>query len=557
MTPTSVPSGGTATGTISLNYAAGPSGALVQLSSNNAGAQVPTSVFIAAGGTSVNFAVTTSTVSSVVTATITATQVGQSYTATLTINPVLLSSVAVNPTTVIGGQPATGTVTLKSSAPTGGTTVTLASNNSCAAVPATVSIPAGALTATFKITTTAVTTNVFDTITASQGGSSVVAGLSVMTQPLYSVSVSPASVIGGSTSTGTVTLNYPALAGGVTVNLSSGSTTVTVPASVTIPTGASSATFSATTINVASTNVVTITATQGSVTKTATLTVTPPLLTSVTVSPISVIGGNSVTGTVAVNAAAPAGGLMVSLASSNFNVAVPGSVVIPAGATTAQFSVTTHAVPNATTATISAVLGSVTQTASLTVSPPGLASLTLSPTTIYGGATSTGTVTLSSPAPQYGLVVNLTTTNINAIIPSYVFVAAGASSATFSVTAAYVSTSTSATITGTAGTSTQSAILTINALVVTGFTISPTTVHGGTNATGMITLSGPAGTYGALVAISSSNPAAAVYPSLYVAPGSRTATFTILAAPVGSPTYATLLASLSGTGMYAGLSINP
>lgn len=557
LNPSSVPGGGSSTATVSLNYAAGPSGALVQLSSNNSGAQVPTSVFIAAGATSVNCTITTSTVSSAITATITASQVGQSATATLTISPVLLSAVSINPNAVIGGQSATGTLSLKSAAPKGGITVALNSSNSCATVPATISIPAGASSATFGITTTAVTANVFDTITATQSGSSVVASLSVMTLPLNSLSLSPNSVVGGAASTGTVSLNYPALAGGISVNLNSSSTAATVPSSITVPAGATSATFNVTTSGIGSAINVTITASQGTVTKTATLTINPPLLTSVTVAPISVVGGVSATGSVTVNSVAPAGGLSVSLTSSNSNASVPSSVVIPAGATSAQFPITTNAVPNAITATISAILGGVTQTATLTVSPPGLASLTLSPNVIYGGATSTGKVTLSSPAPQYGLVVNLSTNNTSAILPSYVFVAAGASTATFTVTAANVSTSTSATITGTVGASTQSALLTIKALVITSLTLSPSTVHGGTNVIGTVTLSGPAGIYGASVSLASNNPAAAIYSSVYVAPGATTASFTIYTAPVASPIYVTISALMNGSGQYAGLVINP
>ena len=59
-----------------------------------------------------------------------------------------------------------------------------------------------------------------------------------------SVSLSPASVIGGSTSTGTITLSGPAPAGGAVVTLSSSDTAAAqVPASVTVAANASSASF--------------------------------------------------------------------------------------------------------------------------------------------------------------------------------------------------------------------------------------------------------------------------------------------------------------------------
>src|SRR3989441_3471564 len=78
--------------------------------------------------------------------------------ATLTVNPqpVLLSSLAVSPTTVTGGSNSTGTATLDGPAPAGGAQVTLSSDNTAATVPASVTVPAGATSVTFTVTTSAV-----------------------------------------------------------------------------------------------------------------------------------------------------------------------------------------------------------------------------------------------------------------------------------------------------------------------------------------------------------------------------------------------------------------
>jgi hypothetical protein len=65
-----------------------------------------------------------------------------------------LASVAVSPTDVIGGNSATGTVTLSAVAPAGGFTVSLSSDNTAAAtVPPTVVVPAGSRSATFVVST--------------------------------------------------------------------------------------------------------------------------------------------------------------------------------------------------------------------------------------------------------------------------------------------------------------------------------------------------------------------------------------------------------------------
>jgi hypothetical protein len=87
---------------------------------------------------------------------------------------------------------------------------------------------------------------------------------------------------------------------------------------------------------------------------------------------------------------------------------VPATVTVPAGATTATFLVTTHPVSSSTSVTISGndVL---TQTATLTLTPPELTSLTMNPPGVTGGTASTGTVTLANPAPGGGAVITLTT----------------------------------------------------------------------------------------------------------------------------------------------------
>jgi hypothetical protein len=94
---------------------------------------------------------------------------------------------------------------------------------------------------------------------------------------LSAVSVNPASVTGGSGSTGTVTLTAGAPSGGAVVSLSSSNTAVaTVPASVTVAAASSSATFAVSTFAVSTSTPVTITAVYAGVTRTTTLTVNPP-----------------------------------------------------------------------------------------------------------------------------------------------------------------------------------------------------------------------------------------------------------------------------------------
>ena len=82
-----------------------------------------------------------------------------------------LAQVTANPAIVIGGTNAVGTVTLTAPAPSGGAVVGLSSNDPSTVVPASVTLPAGAISATFPITTSTVATATSFTISATYNGS--------------------------------------------------------------------------------------------------------------------------------------------------------------------------------------------------------------------------------------------------------------------------------------------------------------------------------------------------------------------------------------------------
>jgi uncharacterized protein (TIGR03437 family) len=96
---------------------------------------------------------------------------------------------------------------------------------------------------------------------------------------------------------------------------------------------------------------------------------TTPTLVNLAVSLSTVTGGNPVTGTVTLSAAAPTGGLTIALRSNLAAATVPSSVVVAAGQASAQFSIATSAVPTAQIVTITASLGADSRTAPLTVTP--------------------------------------------------------------------------------------------------------------------------------------------------------------------------------------------
>jgi hypothetical protein len=63
-----------------------------------------------------------------------------------------------------------------------------------------------------------------------------------------------------------------------------------------------------------------------------------------------------------------------------------------------------------------------------------LASLSVNPTSISSGVSSTGTVTLTGAAPPGGIVVLLASSDPSAMIPASVTVAAGSNTGTFTIT---------------------------------------------------------------------------------------------------------------------------
>lgn len=189
----------------------------------------------------------------------------------------VLSTVSLNPATVVGGVASTGTVTLMSPAPVGGIVVTLSSNSTSAKVPATVTVLAAATTATFNVATLAVGANMLATISGVAGLVTKSASLTITQAPVTfsAFTLSPTAVIGGRTSTGTVTLNQVATTNTTVTLVSSNVNRARVPVSVVILAGQRSATFTVTTVATARIRTVTISAGALGTTRTVILTINP------------------------------------------------------------------------------------------------------------------------------------------------------------------------------------------------------------------------------------------------------------------------------------------
>lgn len=374
-TITSPFSGDTETVTVQLTAPAPSGGSTVTLTSSNpAAAPVPATLTIPAGRAFGTFNLQLGQVTAPTPITLTESINGTSASVSQTVQPPSLKRFSLF-SPVTGGSTTSGTIYLNGEAPAGGAVVHLSSSNpALVPLPATVTVAAGMPTLSLNFPTNAASTDTPVTLTASWNGGSTSAILTLTATPPQapaSLTLNPTSTTGSNGSTGTVTLASPTSTD-TQISLSSGIPAIaSVPASVVVPAGSTSATFAVSTVTVSTTTTVTIQATAGGVTKSADLTVLPAAgasLSTVTVNPTNVQGGTSATGTITLNAPAPAGGALVSLHSSNTAAAtVPSGITIPAGSSSATFTVSTLATTASTPVTISATFGGTTQTATLTV----------------------------------------------------------------------------------------------------------------------------------------------------------------------------------------------
>ncbi|HKM90520.1 MAG TPA: SBBP repeat-containing protein [Candidatus Acidoferrales bacterium] len=575
----SVTSGGTVVGTITLNAPAYSPGQQVFIASSDMSVQPQNPVTVPTNGTTVEFNIFTSPIAAQRMVTVTATLNASSISVQLMLTPTgtAITSLLVVPYTVAGGQSMVGTLTISTPAPAGGETIAVTATFANSATPTTTPIPfasckvspctlpnvqisAGSAQAQFTITSTAVTTTTDVVLTATLNTSEGVFVVEIVPAlTLAGINCQLITVTSGDTDMCSVSLSIPAPTGGQVVQLTSSYPTgLTVPASVTVPAGASSVPLNLLAGNVTAPSIVTLTANLPAtpkVTVTTTITVVSVnnlTLTSFTVNPTILLGGGgaagSATGTVTLSSPGPPGGIAISLESSDPSVQLPNppTVTVLQNAMTASFPITTTAVTSQTNVTLTASVNFSTSTLTLIVVPPPiLTGIMLNQTTVVGGNSVVGTVTLATVAPQSGVAVSLcagpacpaqSSSNL-AQIPATITVPSGSSSIIFSITTLPVTTQQcgsgcNVTIMASIGASSQQAILTITPpppdLQLLFF--NPPTVTTGLVSTGTVTLTAQAPTGGVLVFLASNSATVTVPASVLVPAGSTSATFPARAA---------------------------
>ncbi len=240
------------------------------------------------------------------------------------------------------------------------------------------------------------------------------------------------------------------------VMLTSNNPLLALPASVMVPVGASTATFSATAAAaIASNQTAAVTASLGGSSQTATVALLSngaPALSSISLCTLGTLTSGQISMCSAIlNMAAPAGGIAISLSSSNSLLTVPAIITVPAGSWGANFNATAAAtIPSSQSVTITGTWDGVSRTTTISLVAPALSSLTCTLGILTGGQTSTCLALLNMPASAGGIAISLSSNNPLLTVPATIVVPAGLLGVSFNATAAAtIPSNQSATIIGT------------------------------------------------------------------------------------------------------------
>ena len=180
---------------------------------------------------------------------------------------------------------------------------------------------------------------------------------------------------------------------------------------------------------------------------------------SMTLSDSSVYGPATVSGTVRLNGAAPAGGVLIKLTSNSASASVPATITVPANATSAPFTISVKSVSSQTNVNITATAPGGLKTAGFVINLASLNSVWLSYLNARGGMSFTGAVYLMGTTASAGLTVALTSSSPYLQVPASVKVGSGKSTVAFNVTSKPVTSTIYVTVTATAGGITKSTVV--------------------------------------------------------------------------------------------------
>jgi hypothetical protein len=261
---------------------------------------------------------------------------------------VRLASGSVTPSVINAGETATQIIALSRKAPVGGVDISLYGDVVYTDFTGGHAyVPAGKTSVSFPIRVAAPSVETVVPLYAQVPGSGVVRIAEVTVRPwnttvqgVAALRFDAEAAVEGTSVTGTVELNGPAAAGGVSVELWSNTSYgpgLYVPPSVVVPAGSTTASFPALVTRAATPDVVRPSAHLGSSSAAGRLAVVPPRF---ALGPGWFKRGAVNDGVVGIGTAPNPAGVTVSLHSDRADVTVPPTVVVPAGSRGVIFPVT-------------------------------------------------------------------------------------------------------------------------------------------------------------------------------------------------------------------------
>jgi hypothetical protein len=396
---------------------------------------------------------------------------------------------------LMGGTSRLCVLGLSTPAPEGGTRITLKSSSPSVTFSNPITVPEGQTEVQYRIFTTPVAVDTrAEIIVQASGFVPTSATVKVLAPRVASLTFNKSEVNSGGVVQGTVKLTGEAPAAGFTVSLTqSVKDALKMPSSVTVPAGQLQGTFVANggtlqldTINVVSTGPMLPTRSRTIVIRNLVE------LESVGFAVTKIGLGQLTLGTVTLVSPAGASGQTVYLLSSNGSIKVPVSVNVPAGMKTATFKASSDGSSDAP-AVISAVVGATVKKASLSFTANEIKSMALTRTRISELSSTVLRVTLTFPVPLSARAPKtIYITSSSTIVPTLkVLINPGQSTGSLEFKPKFTALMAPKLVELSAYYGTEKMVSLTVVPAITSFTVSPSSVTGGSTAVGKIVVFDP------------------------------------------------------------------
>ena len=542
---------------VTLDRMAAAGGVVAELSSNNPAVRLPASVVIPGGVTKASIVGSVSAVGATTSGSVSVTLQGQTLDVPVTVKPPMLGGVTLGLSTIAPGGVTQGILSLQQPAGETGLDVLLTSDIPGIVVPMSVHVDAGQTDAAFMLNIAPGCPAGTYQIKASTDTDCICVDVSVLAATLQKLALSPAVVLSGQEMLLLIELSHPAPTGGLTVGLQSSDSRITLPNQISITAGTKLLELRILAPVVIRNTPLTVSASFYGTGSSTDVLVVPSMLSALLPEINDLAAGASTVVVVRLTGPAAPGGVDATLSETSGSLTFPSVVHIAEGQSSNFVVVKAANVSAPITVQLHATDGHSQLAVPLTVSPVDVALLSLSATSVTGGASATGTITLGAPAPGSGAELRISSNQSAVNVPAVVYVPAGATSTSFVIGSTPVQQKVTVTITATAGALAKSNTLTVNPAALASVKLQQSSMTGGAAQQGTVLLTGVAPSGGLSVVLSSSNPAIQAPKEVFISAGAASGVFAIQAGVVATKTSGLMVAQLGTLKKSTSVSVVP